>query len=417
MNRFFRLVKCQLKRFFSYAAGIFVFSAVFFLLLAFIASVFIKNMSFSGTRDRIPIGIVGDISIPYFEAGLTTLKYLDSSNQFVEIIPLTLDEAQKRMKKGKLSAYVIIPEGFIEAVECGANDKQVTYITADGAQGIESIFKEHIADIVASLLINAQAGIFAMENLAVKYGQTASLYDYNYEMNVDYIKWALDRKNFIRVEEVPVSNGVSIYGYYLCAIICSFLIFFSIGSLWFFTGDNKDRFKFHSAAGFSAFQQLASEFLAYFLLVLVCLLIVFAFITVLVLAGQLSIPEWRYGGIFAGLAKLFCTSIAVCFMFCALHIMLFELVSQTVPAVLLQFLVCFCLSFIGGAFYPLDFFAQIIQKIGHVLPAGQALFLMDSSLAGNLSIFSLVYCLGYAFLFFALAVFFRFQKIRGEADR
>ena len=178
------------------------------------------------------------------------------------------------MKKGKLSAYVIIPEGFIEAVECGANDKQVTYITAAGAQGIESIFKEHIADIVASLLINAQAGIFAMENLAVKYGQTSSLYDYNYEMNVDYIKWALDRKNFIRVEEVPVSNGVSLYGYYLCAIICSFLIFFSIGSLWFFTGDNKDRFKFHSAAGFSSFHQLASEFLAYFLLVLVCLLII-----------------------------------------------------------------------------------------------------------------------------------------------
>ena len=174
MNRFFRLVKCQIKRFFSYAAGIFVFSAVFFLMLAFIASVFIKNMSFSGTRDKIPIGIVGDISIPYFEAGLTTLKYLDSSNQFVEIIPLSLDEAQKRMKKGKLSAYVIIPEGFIEAVECGANDKQVTYITAAGAQGIESIFKEHIADIVASLLINAQAGIFAMENLAVKYGQTSS---------------------------------------------------------------------------------------------------------------------------------------------------------------------------------------------------------------------------------------------------
>ncbi len=417
MNHFFRLFKCQLKRFFSYSAGIFIFSAVFFLSLAFIASVFVKNMSFSGTRKRIPIGIVGDVSIPYFEAGLTTLKYLDSSNQFVEIISLPLEEAQDRMKKGKLSAYIIIPEDFIESVECGANDKQVTYITAAGAQGIESIFKEHVADIVASLLINAQAGIFAMENLTVEYGQRSSLYDYNYEMNMDYIKWALDRKDFIRIEEVPVSNGVSLYGYYLCAVICSFLIFFSIGSLWFFTGDNKDRYKFHSAGGFSSIEQITSEFLAYFFLVLACLIIIFIFITVFVMLGQLPLSEWRFGNEVPGLVKLFIISIIVCLMFCALHLMLFELIPQTVPAVLLQFLTGFCLSFIGGVFYPLDFFPVVIQKIGHVLPVGQAIFLMDSSLAGKLNILSLFICLMYTVLFFSVAILFRSQKIKEESDK
>ena len=230
MPAFLRLFRIHLKRFFSAARGLFVFSIIFFAVLAFIASVFTKNMSFSGTRERLKIGIVGDISIPYFDAGLNTLKYLDSSNQIVEIIPMPQAQAVDFMNRGKLSAYVVIPEGFIESVENGSNDMQVTYVTSAGAQGIESIFKEHIADIVSTLLINAQAGIFAIDNLAYRHGQRSHLNEYNYQMNMNYIKWTLDRKNFLRVEEQPLSNGVGIYGYYLCAVICAFLVFFGIGS-------------------------------------------------------------------------------------------------------------------------------------------------------------------------------------------
>ena len=171
MSAFLRLFRIQLKRFFSVARGLFIFSIIFFAVLAFIASVFTKNMSFSGTRERLKIGIVGDVSIPYFDAGLNTLKYLDSSNQIVEIITMPLEQAVDLMNRGKLSAYIVIPEGFIESVENGSNDMQVTYVTSAGAQGIESIFKEHIADIVSTLLINAQAGIFAIDNLAYRHGQ------------------------------------------------------------------------------------------------------------------------------------------------------------------------------------------------------------------------------------------------------
>ena len=356
MPAFFRLLKCHLKRFFSAAGGIAAFSTVFFAVLAFIAFIFTKNMSFSGTREKLKIGIVGDLTIPYFEAGINTLKYLDSSNEFVEIQTLTLDQADSLMKRGKLSAYVIIPDGFIEAVECGQNDMQVTYVTASGAQGIESIFKEHIADIVSSYLINAQAGIFAMENLAVKNKQRAFLNDYVYEMNVDYIKWTLDRKNFIRKNEMPLSNGVGIYAYYLCAIICSFMIFFGIGCLSFFSGPGSDRKRFLSSKGVNPFAQVLSEYLAYFLLLIFCLLIVFVFILIFAVSGKFSIPEWKFSGAAAGIIKLFTATFCVSLMFCAMQVMLFEIVNQTVPSILLQFLTGFCLSFTGGCFYPLDFF-------------------------------------------------------------
>lgn len=415
MSAFLRLFKIQLKRFFSAARGVFIFSVIFFLVLAFIASVFTKNMSFSGTRERLKIGIVGDLTIPYFEAGLNTIKYLDSSNQIVEIIPLQMEQAVILMNKGKLSSYIVIPEGFIQSVENGSNDMQVTYVTAAGAQGIESIFKEHIADIVSTLLVNAQAGIFAMENLAVRHGQRNRLNDYVYEMNMKYIKWTLDRKNFIRLEEQPLSNGVGIYGYYLCAVICSFIVFFAIGSILFFTGNKDDRHRFLFSKGNSAFKQVCSEYLAYLVLMLCCLVIVFALIFIFVISGNLSIPEWRFCGASEGTVKLFFAAVLVCFMLGSLQFMLFEAVNQTVPAVLLQFLTGFVLSFIGGCFYPLDFFPPLVQAVGRILPVGQGLLLLANSVCGEFSIIPVITCTAYCIIFMLISVFLRSLRIKGEA--
>ena len=414
MAAFFRLFKCQLKRFFFRAWSLILFSTLFFIALAFIASLFTKNMSFSGNHERLKIGIVGDSSIPYFETGLTTLKYLDSSNAFVEILTPSQKEAEALMRKGKLAAYVIIPPGFIEAVENGSNDLQVTYVTAAGAQGIESLFKEHIADIVSSYLINAQAGIFAMERLALKNGQRARLNEYNYEMNMNYIKWTLDRKNFIRLQELPLSNGVGLYGYYLCSLITSFLIFFSIGCLAFFTNSHKDKYRFLYSKGYGPFSQILAEYLAYALLLLFCLFLIFILILIFMLSGKLSLTEWRFTGIFAGTIRLFTAAIPLVFMFAAMHFMLFEAVNQTVAAVLLQFFTAFCLSFTGGCFYPLDFFPQTIQTIGTILPAGRALALLDSSLLAQLNLPSLFASFAYTVIFIMLAFFIRARKIKGE---
>lgn len=415
MSLFFHLLRIQLKRFFSYACSIFVFSIIFFAVLAFIASEFTKNISSFGTQERLKIGIVGDISIPYFDTGLNTLKYFDSSNQIVEIIPLPLEQAVDFMKRGKLSAYVVIPEGFIESVEDGSNDMQVTYVTSAGAQGIESIFKEHIADIVSTLLINAQAGIFAMENLALKHGQRLRLNDYINQMNMNYIRWTLDRKNFLRIEEQPLSNGVGIYGYYLCAVICTFIVFFGIGSLCFFTGNKDARHKFLYSKGNSSFVQIVCENISYFLLMICCLVIVFVFIFILVNTGKLTICEWRLCGAFKGCIKLFMETVMVCLTLGSMQIMLFEAVNQTVPAVLLQFLTGFVLCFAGGCFYPLDFFPTFFKSIGKILPVGQSMSLLANSVSGEFCIIPFFTCTAYFIVFILITVFLRSLRIKGEA--
>ena len=419
MKLFLRYLKTQLKRILKVTPQIILFSALFFAALAFIAATFAQNMNFSGNRHRISVGVVGDIQIPFFDAGISALKQIDSSKLYVDIIPLSLEEAEKQMRRGKLSAYVIIPEGFIESVECGQNDIQATYVTAAGAQGIEELLKDEVANIISTLLVNAQAGIFAMERIALKNGKSAFLEDYVYDLNVKYIKWTLDRKNFVRINELPLANGITLEAYYLCAVIAAFFTFFGIGTIFLFTQNNSDKFKFFSANGLSAFKQYIAEYLVYSLLISFCAIIIFAILFIVIASGKFSINEWKYTGQLKGLFILFLHLFPVCLLFSAMQQMLFEFISQTVPSSLLQFLVGFIFSFTGGCFYPLNFFPPVIQKIGSFLPTGKALAYLDYSLLASADltakVSSLLLCIAYIIIFITAGIILRYKKIRSLA--
>lgn len=418
MRLFFRFVKAQYKRFFSSSVPLFIFSTVSFCVIFFIAWIFIQNMSFSGNKRRIPIGIVGDIDVPYLDVGISTLKYVDSSNIFVDVMQLSLQDAQKLMKKGKLSAYVIIPPGFMEAVMDGSNDIQATYVTSAGAQGIESVFKDHIATIISSMLVNAQAGIFAMENLSLEYGQRSSLSKNVYDMNVKYVDWALDRTNFIRLQEYPLSNGVTIYGYYICAAIITFIVFMCMGFVPLFAQRNNGTFRFYSAAGLNSASQVISEFLAFFCMQLVCVILVYLIISFAALFGAFSLEEWKYCGAVRGIFSMFAATIPVLLMLSSFEFLIFELVQGTIQCVLAQFLLGFCLCFTGGAFYPLNFFPYAVQKIGELLPVGKAILLLDSSLSSQviltqkIDLWALLFCLLYTLFFISASMFARSKRIR-----
>ena len=417
MKLFSRFLKAQFKRFFSASVPLFIFSTISFCVIFFIAWIFIQNMNFSGNQKRIPIGIVGDIDVPYLDVGVSTLQYVDSSNVFVDLQQLSLEEAQKLIRKGKLSAYVIIPPGFMEAVMDGSNDVQATFVTAAGAQGIEAVLKDQVAAIISTMLVNAQAGIFAMENLSVEYGRRSSLSKNVYDMNIKYIDWALDRTKFVRLQELPLSNGVTTYGYYICSAIITFIVFLCMGFIPVFTQRTNGSFRFYSAVGINSFEQIISEFTAFFVMQILCIILVFLILSVVCLAGVFSLDEWKYCGTANGLFTLFITAVPVVLMLCAFQFFVFELISGTIPAVLALFLSGFLFCFTGGAFYPLNFFPSVVQKIGSLLPVGKAISLLDSALSSkviltnNIDFISLAICFIYTVLFIWLSVLVRSKRI------
>lgn len=380
---FFSYLKIQIKRLTFRSLGVMAFSAIFFAVLTFVASIFTKNMNFSGNKAKISVGIVGDSSIPYFEAGLSALKNLDSSKLYINLLNVTEEEAKKLLRKNKISAYVIIPQGFVEAVEVGQNDVKVTFVTAAGSQGIESILKEEVSNIVSTLLANAQAGIFAMENIAYQKIPYETLSSYVYDLNFKYIDWTLSRQNLASIVEKPLSASLSIQGYYLCALLISFLLFFALCAVHLFCGEKNDCYKFFASKGIKSFSQVFCEWFSYFLLMMCSTLIIFLFLTFIFKFKFLTLAEWQYTGFLKGLLILFLHTVPLCILFSSLHFMIFEILPNTVSCTLCIFLTSFFLCFFGGCFYPLDFFSSFLQKLGKVLPSGKALLFLSHGILSD----------------------------------
>ena len=101
------------------------------------------------------------------------------------------------------------------------------------------------------------------------------------------------------------------------------------------------------------------------------------------LLGSFSLEEWKYCGAGRGVISMFIATVPVLLMLSSFEFLIFEFVQGTIQAVLAQFLLGFCFCFAGGAFYPLNFFPYIIQKIGEFLPVGKAILLLDSSLSSQ----------------------------------
>ena len=158
MKTFFSYQKLQLKRIFKSFPYIAVLSLVFFTASLFIIGLFLQNINLTNKAaltaktsrnengsKKYSIGIIGDMNEPYMDFAISSLEALDTSKFSIDIKLMDLQEAKKELSKGKISAYVIIPQGFIESIENGQNDKQIIYVTSDSQSGFGEIIKNEIA--------------------------------------------------------------------------------------------------------------------------------------------------------------------------------------------------------------------------------------------------------------------------------
>ena len=94
------------------------------------AYVFTRNNASDHTR--IKIGVVGNIDNSYLEYGITALQSMDTTRYIVELVTVNEDEAAAMIRAGELTAYMVIPEGFVDSVMYGRNNVQVEYVCGEG---------------------------------------------------------------------------------------------------------------------------------------------------------------------------------------------------------------------------------------------------------------------------------------------
>ncbi len=401
MKKYFFL---QLKRTFKVFPFVLTVTLIMFLSLALILGGMLYTYSNSEENSKFNIGIAGDTDNDYLKWGMTALQTLDDTKFSIEFLMLDEESAKKKLSNGDISAYVVLPEDFIEKALSG-NVEPIRYVTTPGSTGIISMFKNEVTQLVTDLVIQSEKGAYGIDSAIRGNGMSDPTYKYLNQLSLEYVGLILDRGELIEVDELGVTDGLSTAEYYICGITILFLMF--TGLPYVTVNIKKDRSldRLLCSKGFSYVRQLLCEYVSHFaaMFLLCAVMITLVGVGATVLGDTVNIS-------YDMIASFSLRLLPILMMLSAFNVMIFELSDDIVSGVLMHFFSSLCMCYISGCFYPIYAFPKTIQAVSVFLPTGIARGCLASSFTGTETAKSYIGILVYSVLFFFIALAVRRNK-------
>lgn len=413
MEKFMKYLLLQGKRMIRAFPAIFAATFALMAGLCIVVMLLFHVEKSDDSKQKVQIGVVGDVTGTYLEWGLYALENMDDSRYTVDFYTMTEEDARKKLERGELTAYIRIPEGFVESVMVAEN-KTVTYVTTSGAVNIGSLLMQELVDVVSNLLVESQNGIYGMQEIAKQYNiENDRFWDATIDMNKRYIDYILQRGNLYNIEEIGVSNQLSTTGYYVCGIVLFLFLVWGINGSTLLIKKDFALSKMLAAKGQGVTSQVLGEYLAYIGLMVVSLISMVALLLFGLNKFGVDIPEWTDN--YESCVPVFLGGlILVLIMIGAMQFFMYELTSGFVSGVLLQFLSAIVLGYLSGCLYPIGFFPHNIQRLANVLPTGIALQYLNHIMLGETFIAERIELLLYSIVFLVLAILVRRRRMVKE---
>lgn len=156
-------------------------------------------------------------------------------DDYCTIRAMTEEEGRAALEEGRVSALLLLPEGFLDSVLTGEN-KPVTLLT-DGQQPLESWLIGQLGQSVSRMLAAAQAGIYTvLENYDRAGLSEPAREDLIWEVNLAYIGWVADRNDVYETIIVsPTGSALPVEEHYALSVLayipllCSALVYPAFG--------------------------------------------------------------------------------------------------------------------------------------------------------------------------------------------
>jgi len=391
MKRYFSL---QCKRLLRYLPGAFLVAV---LLLGGLGGVLGMTMSSQAQKEennKFRIGVVGSMDDPLLQMGVDAISSYDSSQFSLELVPLEEEQAKKQLNQGALSAYMVVPDDFMESAMYG-NLKPIRFVSPAGAAGMTAIMQQEVTDAIAQFLTEAQKGVYGMYWAADDQKLSMDRAD---ALVVRYADFVLLRDRVYRVENLGIGDGLDLGSYLLCGFLVLLLLVICLPFGPMLIRRDVALGRMLAARGRSAFLQTLCDFLSF------CLGIG----ALVLLTGLLAlcIPGLQSFG------KLLFSALPVAVLAAAISYFLYSLATDLIGGLLLQFFVTLCLCFVSGCLYPVHFFPSGVQLVAGWLPTGAARQLLAGTLTGPFPWGSLLAVLGYSAVFFLAGSAVTVRRIR-----
>ncbi len=394
----------QLKR----AGGIFPFVLAVTLVLLLGVSVVLGAM-LKGNEDKaentkFKIGVSGDLENEFLRLGLGAFQAFDDTKYAIELVQYSEKEAQQALKNAEISAYIVIPDEFMENALMGEIEP-VRFVTTAAANDIITMFKNEVLSVVTDMVVAAQQGSYGLYNIVrdkTEDGDLAS--ETNDASAIGYFELIINRNDLLKVEEVGIGANLTTANYYICSMLIFFLLLMGLPYAALYCRRDNSLIALLSSKGTSCLKIQLAEYLSHLASLLVLLILILGGISVADGVFSLGIFEGTSG---SPLIHVLPTLIMIsCF-----NILVFELSSNLVSGVLFHFFASLSLCYISGCFYPIHAFPKAVQDISAVLPIGIAREQIASFFTGKDALLPTLAVLLYAVLFFVVAVVFKRLKV------
>lgn len=412
MNKWKLYWKVQLKRFLKALPGISLLTVLLTvsLLLLLKAMFFIEESK--AEKQVARIGIVGDLSDSYLGIGISILMNMENIKSMADFQILEEEEAKQLFDKGEISAYLLVPEGFVDSILTGEN-KQISYVTTQEAQGIVGMLVNELVGAISGLVTTTQTNVYAMQTYLIENDMRDQLHEATEGINIAFIATALNRKDLYELQLEGISNRLSVTGHLFTGILLLLVLLWGMNCVSQMVREDCSLLKLLRMKGLGARMQVTAEVSSYMIVQWVSLGVVFACVIIAISSLGLHIPEWEALDISQRFLFL-CKWIPVVIMIASMQAFLYELVSTVMNGVLLQFIVAVSMGYLSGCIYPISFFPKAVQLIAGWSPVGVALRFIQKSFTGQRLAMELLMLVVYTGMFVGLHIWRRKVRIMGE---
>lgn len=412
MIEFLNYLRAQCRRICGLYPAILAFTAVLAIATSTLLVGVLGENDAQESKQKIPIGLVGDISDSYLGIGVFAVQNFDTSKYYLEFVELSESDARAKLEAGELTGYIRIPDGFVQSLVDGEN-KKISYVAGNSPASLGPILMEEIAQVISDMIMESQSGIYAFMDAADTVEIDRSRYhDLVEEINVEYIRQIFDRESTYEVHLIGVSEGLPFKEYYFCAFFLLLLMLCGTVCAHLLVKTDLALPRLLYCSGHTPLGLIAAEYLPYAgmmwlntLLLFGCAGLLLPASGVTLLSDMTALGDWLGFGLRMLPAVLLIT---------AMQFFFYEMSSTVISGVLLQVLMTVSLAYASGFLYPLSSLPQAVQTLAGLLPTGVAFDYVAGAVTGDGG--ALWSTLLYTAVLLGASLLVRLWRMRGAAD-
>ena len=386
----------QLKRLLRLFLPVLLVAAILFGCLMVVYDTITSMSEESKVTTKYQIGVVGAASDFYLQMGLKAMNSIDSTRFSIELVEMEEKAAEDAMRKGTIAAFMVFPESFLDAAFHG-EIMPLKFVCAAGAVSIVSMIKDEFTQMLEIMLLESQKGIYgsgdAMNSLGLSGSKVVN------DISIAYAEFVFSRGNMYRASTLEAFDGLGLEGYLVTGLCIVLFLLICLTFAPMMIRRDHALGRMLCAQGRGVIAQSLCDFGVY--------LLGLALIAAVVLAYLIFLMQASVTG------AMLLQALPALLMLGAMSFLMYELASDLVSGVLLQFFAALVLCFITGCLYPITFFPDAVQKLASFLPTGIARAQIANCMLQTHHVGNTIGALIYASVFLTASVLIRRFKTTG----